>query len=70
MAAILATKPLPQWGPVLEENRTGRYADEEKDKDEASLLTKVVRLSQKGDRLKKAKVKIRSLNASLFILIT
>jgi len=57
VAAILATKPLPQWGPVLEENRTGRYADEEKDKDEASLLTKVVRLSQKGDRLKKAKVK-------------
>ena len=57
VAAILTTKPMPLWGPVLEENRTGRYMDEEKFKDELSLLSFVETRTVKKDRMKKAKVK-------------
>ena len=57
VAAILATKPLPMWGPVLEENRKGKYAAAEKDRDEDNLLSLVETRAHKKDRMKRAKMK-------------
>ena len=57
VAAILSTKPIPMWGPVLEQNRKGRYAEAEKEKDEDNLLSLVETRVVKQDRMKKAKVK-------------
>ena len=56
VAAILSIKPLPLWGPVLEENRTGRYDEGEKAKDEGTLLDEIETRVIKKDRMKKAKM--------------
>ena len=55
VAAILSTKPMPMWGPILPENRTGRYQEEEKRRSESNLLDFVETRAFKNDRMKRAK---------------